>query len=404
MTADSDNIQVLVVDDHRETLHAIQALLEAADRTIVTATSGEEALRCLMNGEYAVVLLDVIMPGLDGYETASLIRAREKTRNVPIIFLTSGNREVEHIAKGYAQGAVDYIFKPCVPEILRSKVSVFVELAKKSAALARRNLELEATKKELASRAEELARSNADLEQFAYAASHDLREPLRMVSSYVTLLANRYKDRLDDEANDFIEFAVRGVKRMEKLVQDVLAYAQVSAHRTFESVDCNVVLRNAMARVQAAITISDAAITFDNLPTVGGNESELTRVFQNLLSNALKFRRDVTPEIHISAERRAENGVTFPHISGHEGQLSPTDHEEWIFSVRDNGIGIESQYWGRIFLLFQRLHSTAEYDGSGVGLAICNKIIDVHGGRMWVKSQASKGSTFYFTLPETPAA
>jgi light-regulated signal transduction histidine kinase (bacteriophytochrome) len=401
MAADAETVQVLVVDDHHETLQAIKALLEAPDRAIVTATSGEEALRCLLNGEYAVVLLDVIMPGLDGYETASLIRAREKTRNVPIIFLTSGNREVEQIAKGYAQGAVDYIFKPCIAEILRSKVTVFVELAKKSAALARRNVELEATKKELATRAEELARSNADLEQFAYAASHDLREPLRMVSSYVTLLANRYKDRLDDEANDFIDFAVRGVKRMETLVQDVLAYARVGNHRTFESVDCALVVRNAMARVQGAITVSDAEITVDPLPMVWGNESELTRVFQNLLANAIKFRRDVTPDIHISATRRAANDSTAPVVA-QEGKPFTTDEQEWIFSVRDNGIGIESQYWGRIFLLFQRLHSSAEYDGSGVGLAICNKIIDVHGGRMWVESALGKGSTFYFTLPVCP--
>jgi two-component system sensor histidine kinase/response regulator len=384
MNSELDQVRVLVVDDHPDSLRAMAALLEGADRQVVTAASGEEALRHLLQGEYAVILLDVKMIGLDGYETAALIRSREKTREIPIIFLTSNNKEVDQVAKGYSHGAVDYLFKPFVPEILRSKIDVFVELAKKTAALRRQNQELERAKKDLAERARELARSNADLEHFAYVASHDLKEPLRMVSTYVKLLASRYKDRLDTDANDFIEFAVHGVNRMERLIQDVLAYSRAGGKREPQLVDSTKILEGAIARLASVIRECEAVVTYDVLPTVLGDEGELTRVFQNLLGNAIKFRCDHGPRIHVFAERQ-------------RGDAERPD--EWLFAVKDDGIGIERVYWDRIFLLFQRLHTQAEYDGSGVGLALCKKIIEAHRGRIWVDSKVGQGSTFYFTLP-----
>jgi len=251
-------------------------------------------------------------------------------------------------------------------------------------ALSRQNRELESAKRELGERARELARSNADLEQFAYVASHDLKEPLRMVSSYVTLLANRYKDRLDAEANDFIEFAVQGVNRMQRLIQDVLAYSRVGGTREFQMVDCTQVLENAIARLRSAIQDCGAVVAHGPLPVVIGNEGELVRMFQNLLANAIKFRRGQAPRIHVSAERQSRAADAMDH---------------WLFSVEDDGIGIDRQYWDRIFLLFQRLHSQAEYEGSGVGLALCKKIVEAHRGRIWVDSKVGHGSTFYFTLP-----
>jgi two-component system, sensor histidine kinase and response regulator len=384
MNPEVDQVRVLVVDDHADSLRAMAALLEGPDRQVVTAASGKEALRCLLQGDYAVVLLDVKMTGLDGYETAELIRSREKTRQIPIIFLTSNNKEVEHVAKGYSHGAVDYLFKPFPPEILRSKLDVFVELAKKTVALTRQNQELERAKKELAERARELARSNTDLEHFAYVASHDLKEPLRMVSTYVKLLARRYKDRLDTDANDFIDFAVHGVNRMERLIQDVLSYSRIGGKRESQLVDTEKILAAAVARLASAIRECEALITHDPLPTVLGDEAELTRVFQNLLANAIKFKCGQGPRIHVSADR----------------QPGPTEgRDEWVFSVQDDGIGIERIYWDRIFLLFQRLHSQAEYEGSGVGLALCKRIVEAHRGRIWLESKVREGSTFYFTLP-----
>ena len=205
-----------------------------------------------------------------------------------------------------------------------------------------------------------------------------------MVSTYVKLLARRYKDRLDTDANDFIEFAVHGVNRMERLIQDVLSYSRVGGTRESQIVDGERVLAGAIARLGSCIRESEALISHDALPTVLGDEAELTRVFQNLIGNAIKFRRGQGPHIHVAAERQAGEA---------EGS------EEWLFSVQDDGIGIERCYWDRIFLLFQRLHSQAEYEGSGVGLALCKRIIEAHRGRIWLESKVDAGSTFYFTLP-----
>jgi light-regulated signal transduction histidine kinase (bacteriophytochrome) len=273
-----------------------------------------------------------------------------------------------------------------VPEILQSKVSVFIELSKRTAALTRKNLELELTEKmleertkELAERVEELARSNAELERFAYVASHDLKEPLRMVTSYTRLLARRYKGKLDADAEDFINFAIDGAARMEQLIQDLLVYSRVGIRDLFvKPTDCEVVLGQALGNLQAAIEESDAAVTHDTLPVVKGDATQLVQIFQNLIGNAIKFHGEKPPRIHISAEDK-EN--------------------EWVFSVQDNGIGIDPQYRERIFVIFQRLHSREEYPGNGIGLAICKKILENHAGRIWLSSQPGKGSTFYFSLP-----
>ena len=225
----------------------------------------------------------------------------------------------------------------------------------------------------------ELARSNAELQQFAFVASHDLQEPLRMVASYTQLLAKRYKGKLDADADEFIGYAVDGANRMRQLIQDLLAYSRVNAEeKSFEPTSVEAIVDAALRNVQGAIEESQAMVTRDPLSTVRGNEKQLLQLFQNLLSNALKFRGEQSPCVHVSAKRH--------------------DHE-WLFSVRDNGIGIDPQYADRIFIVFQRLHTIAEYPGTGIGLAICKKIVERHGGRMWVESQLGKGATFYFTIP-----
>lgn len=246
--------------------------------------------------------------------------------------------------------------------------------------LGRERTELLKTRQDLEQSVAQLGRSNADLQQFAYVASHDLQEPLRMVSSYTQLLAKRYRGRLDADADEFIAYAVDGATRMQKLIQDLLAYSRVSTGRqTFEPTPMGAVLSYAMDNLLSAIKESQAVITQDRLPTVRGDAKQLAQVFQNLLSNAIKFRGDQPPIIHISAQRK-------------DG--------EWLFSVRDQGIGIDPQYAGRIFVIFQRLHTRAEYPGTGIGLAICKKIVERHGGRIWVESEAGKGATFWFSLPD----
>jgi len=232
---------------------------------------------------------------------------------------------------------------------------------------------------ELTERAEELARSNAELEQFAYVASHDLQEPLRMVTSYVELLARRYEGELDSDADDFIAYAVDGANRMQTLIQGLLAYSRVQSRgEGFVPTDTEAAVGHAMANLQASIEESGAAVTHEPLPTVSGAEVQLVEVFQNLIGNAIKFRGEEPPRVHISAQQ--ENG-------------------EWTFSVGDNGIGIDPQHQERVFAIFQRLHGRDEYPGVGMGLALCKRIVERHGGRIWVESEEGKGSRFCFTIP-----
>ncbi len=245
--------------------------------------------------------------------------------------------------------------------------------------LANEHRELVRARQELEKTVADLKRSNSELEQFAYVASHDLQEPLRMVASYTQLLAKRYKGKLDTDADEFIGYAVDGANRMQRLIQDLLAYSRVTTQgHDFERVKCDEVLEEVLDNLRLAVDESQTVVTHNVQLTVMADRGQLGQVFQNLIGNAIKFRGQEPPWVHISAERR---------------------NEEWLFSVRDNGIGIDPQYADRIFVVFQRLHAREEYPGTGIGLAICKKIVERHGGRIWVKSQLGKGATFYFTLP-----
>jgi len=227
----------------------------------------------------------------------------------------------------------------------------------------------------------ELKRSNEDLEQFAYVASHDLQEPLRMITNYLQLLRQRYKDKLDSGANDFIGFSLDGSKRMSQLIHDLLTYSRVGTHgKEFVPTDCEQALANALANLRVAIDEARAEVTHDPLPTVKGDEVQITQLFQNLIGNAVKFRGEAAPRIHVGAQRTGS---------------------EWEFSVRDNGIGIAPEDFQRIFVVFQRLHSREKYAGTGIGLSVCKKIVERHGGRIWVESKPGQGTTFYFTLPQS---
>lgn len=226
----------------------------------------------------------------------------------------------------------------------------------------------------------ELARSNDELEQFAYVVTHDLQEPLRAINSFVQLLKKYCNERLDERANELISHAVAGTHRMQLLIDDLLTYAQVNANQALESVDCEKLLRNVLTDLSVIIGEYKAIITYDKLPVVKGISFQFIQLFTNLINNALKFQRELPPKIHIGVEQ---------------------DFNEWIFSVSDNGIGIEEQYLERIFRVFQRLHSRKEYVGTGIGLAICKKVVEHHGGKIWIKSKPSVGSTIYFTIPKS---
>ncbi len=230
-------------------------------------------------------------------------------------------------------------------------------------------------------KAVELARSNEELEQFAYVASHDLQEPLRKIKSFTELFAQRFKGKIDEKADKYIYYIIDSTARMQGLINDLLSYSRVSSQgQPFKMTDCEKALDYAISNYQMAIKESDAEITHDKLPSIVADESQLIQVFQNLIGNAIKFSGEKSPRIHISAK---------------------DEHSEWIFSIQDNGIGIEAKYAERIFIIFQRLHSREESPGSGIGLSICRKIAERHGGRIWVESTPGEGSTFYFTIPKS---
>src|SRR5688572_3368045 len=356
-----DTVKILLVDDKAENLVALEAVLDGLGQQLVKAQSGKEALRACLENDFAAILLDVKMPDMDGFETAAMIREREQSKDTPIIFLTALKSE-EHLFRGYYMGAVDYLYKPIVPEVLRSKVAVFVDLCRKSAILKRNSDTLEQKNEQLRQeisermraeadvrslnaelerrveeRTRELSRMNEELRQFAYVASHDLQEPLRTVASYAQLLARRYRGKLDQDADEFIEYMVGGVTRMHTLLNDMLAYSRVTESKDRPLVPANLdsVVQSALMNLTLTIKENHAEISKADLPVVPGDEIQLTQVFQNLIGNAIKYKSDAPPKIEIAAEETPE---------------------EWIISVADNGIGIDPQYSERIFGIFKRLH------------------------------------------------
>ena len=512
-----DRVKILLVDDTPDNLVSLEAALDGLGQELVLARSGTEALRHLLEADFAAILLDVKMPDMDGFQTAELIRSRKRSRHTPILFLT-GYRSDEHLFRGYDLGAVDFLFKPIVPEVLRSKVAVFVDLSRSNAKLkeqadvlrrqaevlrkaeqrfrslleaapdamvmcredgeivmvnsqteivfncprdklisknirslvpnwqyrvhpgwqddfgaprlppVQRGIELDAfpegrepfqaefsfsplqtdegvvvtcsirditerkrtedrirelntnLEERVLERTEALLRSNEELQQFAYVASHDLQEPLRTVSIYAQLLAKRYHGRMGGDADQFIRFIVDGSERMQKLIHDLLDFSRVDSRGAdfFTRTSCEDALTEAIDNLRSLIEESAAELTHDPLPWVTGDPVQLSRLFQNLLVNSIKYRSEKPPRIHVSAEN-------------HGG--------EWLFSVRDNGIGIDPQYAEKIFGIFRALGPRDRGSGTGMGLAICRKIVTRHEGRIWVDSALGKGATFYFTLP-----
>jgi signal transduction histidine kinase len=358
---------VLLVDDHEENLVAMEAALAPLDYRVVTATSGEDALRRLLLDDFALVVLDVQMPGIDGFETALAIKGRERTKDVPILFLTAISREEEHRLQGYATGGVDYLFKPISPELLRAKVAVFVELHMKQ-------MEVEA-------KSAELERSNRDLEQFSYVASHDLQEPLRVVAGYLELIEDHTDEAADDQMRGWIHRAQHTTAQMAGLVDDLLLYARAgSAVTPPTEVSLDRAVSAALDNLELLVRESDAQVRVaKGLPAVRAVEREVVQVLQNVISNAIKHRGESDPEVDISAT---------------------TTHEFVEVCVADRGRGVAAADAERIFGLFERVDANSPYPGTGLGLAICRRIVERRGGRIWLEpNSGDRGTVVHVTLP-----
>ena len=412
-------LNLLVLEDNPD--DAELAVRELEQERIIfkwSRVDTEEAFRKALTEKPDLILADYRLPSFDA--RAALQIQQQLAPEIPLV-IVSGTIGEEVAVECMKSGATDYVLKDRL-----SRLGPVVKRALEEAEIYQERKRAEETLRE---RTEALERSNKELEQFAYVASHDLQEPLRMVSSYVQLLARRYKGRLDADADDFIGFAVDGANRMQTLINDLLSYSRVGTRgKSFELTDCEAVLAHALANLEVAIEESRAVATHDPLPTVMADSSQLVQLFQNLVDNAIKFRSEEPPRVHISATRGSGivdrvSGIGYrvsgigdgttnhePRTTNHESRTpnpesrttSPEPRtpipEQWLFSVRDNGIGMEPEFFERIFIIFQRLHGIGEYPGTGIGLAVCKKIVERHGGRIWVESKVGEGTTFWFTI------
>jgi signal transduction histidine kinase len=356
-------LRLVVVEDNSSDVELIRHSLkkggfQAECAVVQTADDFRAVVR---KSAYDIVLADFSLPLWNGLEAVDILR--KEGLDVPVIVVSGAlgdTRAVECIK----QGAADYVLKD---HLLRLPDAVRRALREKK--LRDDNREAQ----------EELARSNRDLEQFAYVASHDLQEPLRMVAAYTQLLADRYQGKLDENADKYIHYAVDGALRMQILVRDLLAFSRVGREGTEPKlVDVNLAVQAALINLQSTIRDNNAQVQYGHLPSIMADQSQLAQLFQNLIGNAIKFRSQQPPIINISAEKQ---------------------DRQWTFSLSDNGIGIASEYAETIFVIFKRLHTREEYSGSGIGLAICKKVVEHHGGRIWMESEPGKGSTFKFALP-----
>jgi two-component system sensor histidine kinase/response regulator len=381
-----DRVNILLVDDQPANLVALEAMLQGLGQNLIKAESGREALKWLLIHDFAVILLDVKMPEMDGFETAALIRQRDKSRHTPILFLTAADNTQTQAVRGYAVGAVDYLVKPVVPEFVRSKVAVFVELAKKNELL-RRQAELLAQSEraalELAETRAELVRDlehkNRELESFSYAVSHDLRAPLRRIDSFSRAVLESQGDRLDEAGQRFLSRVREASQQMSQLIDDVLYLSRVTrADLRDQEVDLSSLASLALQRLQEADPTRQVEIKVRPAVVVTGDGQLLRIAMENLLNNAWKFTAK-------EPSARIEFGVT--QVAG-----EPT------YFVRDNGAGFDMTYADRLFGPFQRLHAQTDFPGSGIGLATVQRIIHRHGGRVWAEGLVGQGATFQFTL------
>ncbi|WP_225875252.1 sensor histidine kinase [[Limnothrix rosea] IAM M-220] len=377
---------ILLIEDNLAEAELLQELLLTLDTTacqLCHESRLSAALKALQQQQFDIVLLDLSLPDSQGLNSLSAIIA--VAPDTPVVVLTNTS-DSETALEAVHQGAQDYLVKTNIAidqATLWRSLLYAIERKKNQKALriANARLRQEMTVREQIQR--KLQESNKELEQFAYIASHDLKQPLSSIYSWAQLLQVRYGDRLDEKGHQYIQSMQDSVKQMTQLIEDLLTYSRVDrAESEFVTVNCNIIVHQVLNRLSSAIAQSQAEITIDPLPEVYANPLQLGQLFQNLIENALKYHR--------------EDVIPFVHISAH------SHNQQWIFSCRDNGIGIEPDYFDQIFYAFKRLHSQSQYAGTGIGLAVCKKIVQRHGGSIWLESNHGEGSQFLFSLPFRP--
>ncbi len=410
---------ILIVDDKPENILSIRKTLELYQFEVDAALSGEEALKKILKHNYTLIILDVQMPSMDGFEVAEALSGHSKAKDIPIIFLSAVNKDKRFIVKGYDSGGIDYITKPVDPDILLMKVKTFSRLYQQSQELKQmhQSLKEEVEVRKLAQealiahqqqvndmleqkvreRTEELREinksleaSNHDLQQFASVASHDLKEPLRKIQLFGAILRDRFL-QTDPNALSYMERIVGSSERMARLINDLLSYSRLSVASINETADFNKIIQEILVDLELMITERNAVITVEKMPQIEAVPGQIRQVFQNIISNALKFsRKDVPPQVNISAETVTDLNPDSAAFAG--GQYCR-------IVIRDNGIGFNEKYLSKIFTIFQRLHTSDLYEGTGIGLAIAKKVIDKHGGLITARSREGEGATFIIVLP-----
>jgi signal transduction histidine kinase len=383
--------RILLVDDQPDNLLVLEGILQSTEYQLVKAGSGTEALRHLLLEEYAVIVMDVLMPEMNGFETAKLIQQRAKSRLTPIIFLTAYSRNELDIAEGYTAGAVDFLSKPVDPIILRSKVAVFVQLFRQQAELQRLNDALTQSQRELSNANDQLEQAvqtlrdnNLMLDSFAFSVSHDLRAPLRHADCFTSALSESCAAKLNDDEKRYLALVRNSVSRMSQMIEDLLSFCRANrAEIRKQRVDVERMVHEVIEELRPSFVGREIVFKVGSLPTTHGDPSMLRQVWTNLLSNAVKYTgQKQSAQIDIACDRGPTNA----------------------YVVKDNGAGFEMQYAGRLFGVFQRLHLESEFQGTGAGLAIVKRIIERHGGTIRAEAKVNEGATFTFTLPKIEEA
>lgn len=403
---------ILIVDDKKENIIPLKKILELHNLESEEANSGDEALKMTLKKNYSLIILDVQMPDMDGFEVAETLAGSNRTKEIPIIFLSAISKEKQYITKGYQSGGVDYITKPVDQELFILKVKTFLKLYQQQTELrdtrdllfreieirkdAQENLEEKILQRtaELTQKNNELEISNHELQQFAWVVAHDLKEPIRKINTFVKLIGERCLND-DPNGNFYVDRTTLAAERMEGLINDLLNYSRLSSPAQCEICDIDEIVSEVTTDLEHIIEEKNATVEIHNkLPMARGVHSQLRQVFQNLIGNALKFTKEGTD---------ARIDIFSEVIQGNEidpsGKLTGSYNR---ITVKDNGIGFDNQYKEKVFTIFQRLHHKGVYEGSGVGLSIAKKIIEKNNGMITADSREGEGATFTILLPTIP--